>query len=793
MHADLRSALRALARRPVFTALVALTLALGIGANAAIFSVVDTVLLRPLPYPESERLVNVHGRYPEDRTTFSLPDYLDLRQRARSYAELAAVTTGGGNLTTTGLPERVQVAYATGNFFRALRVTPALGRLFGPDDERGASGIVVLSYETWRGRHQGDPQVVGRAVTIDGRPFTIAGVAPRGLALPGKVDYWRPIRTDSGDGGGRRAEFLAVVGRLAPGVTPERAGREAHAIMAQLGREYPETNRTFRAEVAGLQEDLVGPARPALLVFMGAVGLVLLIACANVANLLLARAVGREREIAIRASLGASRARVFRQLVLESVLLGALGGAGGLALAGIATRLLRTSELGDIPRLAEVTVDARVLAFGVAVSVATGLLFGLAPALRLAREELQPSLRGGGRGVTRGPGEGRVRSALVLAEVALAVVLLVGAGLLVRSFDALRRTDVGFSAERVLVARVALPPAQYADAAGRRAFWLALEERVRTLPGVQAAGLASTAPMGGAPYYAFRVEGVEGAPETMQDAQPYAVTPGYFATMRIRLLRGRVLGPGDVDGATPVAVVNATLARKFLGARDPLGQRLSVDGGETWRTVVGVVADTRQEGLAELPYAQLYFPAAQWPRPAMWITLRTAADPTAVASSLRRVVADLDAQLPVYELSTMQERMARSVAQPRLTAVLTTGFAASALLLAALGIYGVVAYGVAERTREIGVRMALGATRERVLGLIVRQGLRPVLGGLAVGVVGALAAGRLLTGLLHGVSAGDVLTYVAVVAFLGAVAVAATVLPARRAAGVAPTTALRHE
>jgi predicted permease len=544
--------------------------------------------------------------------------------------------------------------------------------------------------------------------------------------------------------------------------------------------------------VSGLQEDLVGKSRPALLVFMGAVGLVLLIACANVANLLLARAVGREREIAIRSAMGASRGRIFGQLVIESLALGLMGGMGGMVLAWFGTRLLRTSEVGQIPRLAEVTVDARVLAFGVLVSVFTGLLFGLAPALRLAREELQPSLRGSGRGNTRGRGEGRLRGALVTIEVAFAVVLLVGAGLLLRSFDALRRTDPGFAAERVMIARVALPQTTYDSAAKRRAFWAQLDERLRAIPGVQAAGLTSTAPMGGAPYFSVQVEGRDPDPSMMNDAQPYSVTPGFFDALKLKLVRGRFPSAQDTEGGTFVAAINETMAKKFYGTKDPIGSRVSFDGN-TWLTVVGVVGDTRQEGMADVPYAQVYRPMPQFPRPGMWVTIRTAGDPAVVTNSVRRIVAELDPQLPLYGATTLEERIAQSVAQPRLTATLTGVFAAAALLLAALGIYGVVAYGVAERTREIGVRMALGATRTSVLRLVVTQGMLPVAAGLLVGLLGAWGTARLLDRLLFGVSPADAVTYVGVVGFLGVVALLATVLPARRASVIQPTQALRYE
>jgi putative ABC transport system permease protein len=794
MLADLRFALRALRRHPAFTAMVVLTLALGIGANTAIFSVVNGVLLRALPYPDPDRLVIVFGKYEAfGHTGVSLPDYLDWRAGSADVAELAAVTTTSLNLTGSGVPERTAGAVATSNFFRTLGLAPTLGRGFTPEEERGsAPKVVVLGHDFWRRQYAGDPAVLGRTVTLNGTVRTVVGVAPAGLAYPEGIDVWLPLRTDTTLN--RRAEFLEVIGRVKPGVTLERARQRIVDVNAGLQQQYPETNATFLSDVVSMKEEMVGSARPAILVFMGAVGLVLLVACANVANLLLARAASREREVAIRVALGANRRRVFAQLLAESLVLALAGGAGGLLLADLGVRALKASEFDAVPRLGDVGIDARVLGFTIVLSLATGVLFGLAPALRLAREDLQDALRGGGRSMTGAARERRTRGALVLSEVALAVVLLVGAGLLLRSFEQMQGIKPGFDADRVMTMRVALPVAIYQRDDQVRTFWSSLLARVQTLPGVRSAGLSNTVPMAGVGYASFSIEGVPDAPEgVMQDVQPYAVTPEYFRTMGVTLARGRLLEPRDVTGGQMVAVVNQEMVRKFYGGRDPIGSRVTLGDTTQYMTVVGVVNDVRQEGLTAAPYSQIYWPLDQDVRRSIVVVVRTAGDPTSVVGGVRAAVRDLDPQLPVYDVRTMEERVATTIARPRVTAVLVGVFAATALLLAAIGIYGVVSYTVAQRTRELGVRMALGAPAAGVLRLVVGQGMLPAVGGVVVGLAGAWAAARVLGSLLYGVSASDPWTFAGVALFLLMVALVATWLPARRATRVDPVIALRAE
>ncbi|AHG87819.1 permease [Gemmatirosa kalamazoonensis] len=794
MLSDFRIAARRLRRAPGFTTVALLTLALGIGATTAIFSVVNGVLLRPPPYPEPDRLVVAWGVYPDfGRTSTSLPDFLDWRDGFARVGELAAI--GDAQYTVTGdrAPERANGAAVTANYFHVLGIAPVLGRDFVADDERGAvPSVVILGNEFWRRHYGADPAVVGKAITLNGISRTIIGVAPAGLEYPASPDLLVPQRTDTTFN--RRSEFLDVLGRLKPGVTVEQARATLAAVSARLAQQYPQTNARIRSDLGTLREELVGPAQRALWVFMGAAGLVLLVACANAANLLLARAAGRAREVALVAALGAGRRRVFRQLLVESLVLSVAGGALGVLLASLGVKLLAASHFDAIPRLGAVQVDGRVLGFALAVSVLTGLLFGVVPAMRLSSESLQGTLRAGGRSLAGTAGGRRTRDALVLAEVAMAVVLLVGAALLARSFQRLLSVSPGFDAEHVLTARVSLPRARYPDDVRTRAAWDAVLMRVRAVPGVTSAALTSNVPFAGIGYWSVQVEGRTPDPNrtTNEDAQPYSVTDGYFKTLGIRLVRGRVIDARDRDGAPYVAVINTEMAKRFWPGRDPIGGRVSVDG-ETWCTVVGVVADTRQEGLGQRPYAQLYFSAAQLARGSMFVAVRGAGDPSSYVAAVRNAVAAVDPELPVYDTRTLAERLDRDVARPRVTAMLVALFAAVALALAAVGIYGVVAYGVAQRAREFGIRMALGARPRSVVRLVVGQGTAPVLAGLALGLGAAWGASRVLGALLYGVSATDPVAFIVVTVFLGAVALVAAYVPARRATRVDPVVVLAQD
>jgi putative ABC transport system permease protein len=802
MLADLKYAWRTIRRSPGFALAVVLTLALGIGANSAIFSVVHAVLLRPLPFGEPDRLVRLYGRYPEvGRTGTSLPDFQDWRAQSHSFAQMAARYNAAFVLTGEGEPERVIADRVTANFLGTFGVRPALGRSFLPEEEQvgGDDRVVILDYGYWQRRFAGDPRIVGRQIQLSGQPFQVVGIAPKDFRIARDVDLYAPARADTTMP--RRAEFLDVYARLKPGVTVQQADADLAAVLRHLAEEYPATNATIRSEVVGLQDDMVQGVRPALLAFMGAVALVLLIACANVANLLLARAATRDREVAVRVALGAGRARLMRQLLTESVVLAIIGGALGLAMATWAVAAVRGTDVRFLPRQGEISIDGTIVAFTLVLSVVTGLLFGLAPAIRLSRGSLHATLREGARGATGGS-LARVRGALVLGEVAVALMLLVGAGLLIRSFDKLTKVDLGFEPSQVLTYSVTFPSAKFGDRDQAAPLYDALLERAKALPGVQQAALSADLPMGGASYLSFSIQGRPDRPErpgaAPEDMQPFAVSPDYFATMHIPLKRGRLITAADRAGATPVAVISEEAARRFFAdGRDPIGSRLTfgnpANPKTTWMTIVGIVGNIAQEGVTAKPYAQLYQSIDQSPTRVVYVSLRSDRDPLLLASSVRGTVRAVDPDLLVNDIQTLEDRVSQNIARPRLSVLLIGAFSAIALLLAAIGIYGVMAYTVAQRTREIGVRMALGADPHEVKQLVVRQGMRPALIGVAVGLVAAFAATRLIASLLYGVSAVDPLTFVLVPLFLIAVALLATYLPARRATRVPPTVALQAE
>jgi len=802
MIADLRYALRTLRRSPGFTLAVVLTLALGIGANSAIFSVVRGVLLRPLPFGNPDRLVLLYGRYPEfGRTATSLPDFQDWRAQSHAFEQMAARYGAAFVLTGEGEPERVIADRVTANFLSTLDVHPFLGRGFLPEEEKvgGDDRVVILSYGYWQRRFAGDTRMLGRQIQLSGQPYTVVGITPPDFRLKRDVDLYAPARADTTLP--RRAEFMDVFARLKPGVTVAQADADLAAVLRHLAEAYPQTNSKIRSEVVGMQEDLVGGVKPALLAFMGAVALVLLIACANVANLLLARAAARDREVAVRVALGAGRGRIMRQLLIESVVLAILGGLLGLAMATWGVAAVRATNVQFLPRQQEIGIDATVVAFTLVLSIATGLLFGLAPALRLSRDSLQSTLREGARGSTGGS-IARVRGALVLGEVAVALMLLIGAGLLIRSFDKLSRVDLGFDASNVLTYTVTFPAAKFKERDQAAALYPMLLERTQSLPGAQHAALSADLPMGGADYLSFTIEGrpspdgqANAAPE---DMQPFAVSPDYFATMHIPLKRGRLITAADTKDVTPVAVVSEEAVRRYFNdGRDPIGSRITFGNpgnpGTTWMTIVGVVGNIAQEGVTAKPYAQLYQAIAQAPARTVFVSVRTDRDPALLASSVRGAVRAVDPDILVNDIQPLADRVAKSIARPRLSVFLLGGFSAIALLLAAIGIYSVMAYTVSQRTREIGVRMALGADPGAVKQLIVRQGMQPALVGVGLGLIAAFAASRLLAKLLYGVSALDPVTFVLVPLFLIAVALLPTHLPARRPTRVPPTVALQSE
>jgi putative ABC transport system permease protein len=796
---DVRYGVRMMRKRPGFTAVVVLTLALGIGANTAIFSVVNAVLLRPLPYRNAERLVWVGGniRGGTNGASVSPPDYLDYRAQNTVFEEFAASTSvpNAVNLTGAGEPERLTGSRVTANYFRAFGVEPALGRAFGAEEERaGPAPVAVLSDGLWKRRFGGDPSVVGKTLTLDGKAVTVVGIAPPEFQYPAGAELWLPLDSDDPDMKIRPAHFLRPIGLLKPGVTIEQARAETDLIARRLEELYPESNKGWSLTLIPLQEQVVGDVRTSLWVLLGAVGFVLLIACANVSNLMLARAAARRRELALRTALGASRWRVARQQLTESVLLALAGGALGLLLAWWGVDVLAALGAGDIPRTRDIGVDGRVLAFTAALSVLTGLAFGLLPALRASRPDLNEVLKDAGRG-TSGPGRGRVRAALVVSEIALALTLLAGAGLLVKSFVGLRRVNPGFDPANVLTLRIDLARARYAKPEQAAAFFGELQRRVAALPGVEAAGMVTELPLSGQPNDMYFY--VAGRPPQTADQKVTAdfrrVNQDYFRAMRIPLLRGRGFTEQEVAGAAGVVVVNETLARNFFPDEDPLGKHLVIDFGKAEEfEIVGVAGDVRHRSLEGEVYQMMYLPTLRVGRTNL-VVRTTSPDPLALASAVRGEVAAVDRDQPVSAVRTMEEVVSGSVAQQRFRTLLLAAFAGVALLLAGVGIYGVIAYSVTHRTHEIGIRMALGAGAADILKMVVGQGMALALAGVAVGLLAALALTRVLSSLLFGVTATDAATFAAVSLLIAAVALLACLVPARRATKVDPMVALRYE
>ena len=799
---DCRYGARMLWKNAGFTAVAALVLALGIGANTSLFSVVNAVLLRPLPFPDAERIVWFDGiNQARGITTSNLspPDYKDWEQQAGAFERTAAYVTGSANLSAEGgEPERVQRVSVTAGFFPVLGVGPALGRALSPEDEApGAEDVVVISHALWRGRFGADPNVSGRRINVNGKPHTVVGVMPPSFDYPRQSQMWTPFKPER-SAERRDNRFVFVLARLRPGATVEEAQAQIDTISGRLGQQYPETNAGWSARLTRLHERTVRDVRASLLLLLGAVGFVLLIACANVANLLLARAAARRREIALRTALGAGRLRVVRQLLTESLMLAALGGAAGLALSLFLTRLLVAISPANLPRLNDVGMDWRVLGFTVGLVCVVGLLFGLAPALQASRADLSESLKEGSRGSSEGRGRNRVRSALVVSEVALSLLLLVGAGLLVRSFLLLGDVNPGFDPANVLTMRLSLPSATYPEPGRRVEFFRELTRRVEALPGVEAAGAAISLPLGGTTLSVGRGFVREGNPlaaEHAFDAGYVVVTPGYLRAMRIPLKSGREFTDRDAADAPPVAVINESLARRMFPGEDPVGKRLTAWRDEKFaREVVGVAADVKMGQMESEDAPQVYVPLAQ---NATWgslsLAVRTTVEPESLAGAVRGAVLALDKNQPVYDVRTMDDVRSASVAGRRMVVILFGVFAVLALLLAAIGIYGVLSYAVAQRTHEIGIRVALGARRMDVLRLVVGQGMRLVMLGVGLGVAGAFAVTRLLESLLFGVSATDPATFAGVAAILSAVALLACYIPARRATRVDPMVALRYE
>ncbi|HEV3469185.1 MAG TPA: ABC transporter permease [Pyrinomonadaceae bacterium] len=803
---DLRFAARVLRTNPGFTAVAALALALGVGANTAIFSVVNGVLLRPQPYAEPERLVSVWlttaGEREEGFSSFK--DFADWRAQTRSFEEMASFRGGGYTLTGVGEPRRVQGLRVSSGFFPVLRVSPAAGRAFLPEEDApGGERVVVISHEFWQRSLGGDRGALGRQLMLNSQPHTVVGVLPRGFRPP--LDYEAEVYTTVGHEGAnldsRGARVTNVIGRLKPGVTSEQAQADLEAVARALALQYPDTNADTTAYLVNLHEQQVGKVRPALWVLLAAVGLVLLIACSNVANLLLGRAAARRKEMAIRAALGAGRWRVVRQLLTESVLLSVLAGAAGLLLALWSIDALVALGPADLPRLGEIRADARVFGFSLLLSLLTGFVFGLAPALKASRPELNEALKAGGRGTTAGRGSQRLRGLLIVSQTALALVLLVSAGLLLKSFLRLTEVDPGFDPENVLTLRVNLPAAKYKESAPRVAFVQQALERARAVPGVERAAFVGPMPFSHSEVFGdFRVVG---RPEPQPGQEPGAavrsVTPDYFRVMGIPLRRGRHFGEQDrKGGGVGAAIINEQMAREYWPDQEPLGQRVTGIGANQngdeppeWE-IVGVVGDVRHDGLNSEPKPELYLPHQQnsW----SWGTfvVRTAGDPAALAEPVRKEIMAVDREQPVVDVKPLSRLVSESVAQPRFYALLVGAFSAVGLTLAVVGIYSVISYAVTERTHEIGVRMALGAQAADVRRLMIRHGMAYALAGIAAGTLGALAAARYLSSQLFGVTATDTFVFAAVPLLVAAVALAACYVPARRATKVDPLDALRY-
>jgi putative ABC transport system permease protein len=800
MH-DVRYAFRRLLRSPGFSLVAVLTLALGIGANSAIFSVVHGVLLRPLPFDAADRLMLLYTGYPNDegRYHISAPDFMSIHDGARSFSAVAGAAWGRETLTGDDEPITVQAAAVTERFFEVLGVTPLLGRTFAPEENRpGADGVALLTHAHWRLQHGSDPAVIGRTLMLNGVPREVIGVLPEEVAFPGQRDVYYPLAYDetfsSTTAQGRRSEFLRVVARLAPGVTPEAAATELRAITERLRIEFPETNSAnVSLGSIPLREHLLGSARRPLLILLGAVGLVLLIACVNVANLLLARAAAREGEIAVRTALGAGRGRLVRQLLTESMLLGLMGGAAGLALAVVGTQALVAARPDGIPRLDAVGVSGTVVAFTFVVALGTGLLFGLLPATHATGTQLSGSIRGGGRGGTAGRATHRLRRSLIVAEMALAVMLLVGAALLLRSFQQITAVDPGFRSDGLVTFRISLPLAGYPGAPEIRNLYPQLLERVAALPGVESVAAGTVVPMSGSgDILGFDIENREPRPGFVVDASAVSVTPDFFQTLGVPLRAGRFPDSRDVVGAPEVIVVNDAFVRRYFSGEDPLGRRISL-GGDEWIEIVGVVGDLPQGSPADGTRPALYAPLEQFTTRTFDVVVRVAGDPLALAGAFRREVSILDPQLPVQQITTGEQLVAAAVAQPRFYTTLLTLFALIALTLAAIGIYGVMSFLVTQRTREIGVRVALGAAPGQVRSLIVKGTLSLALLGVGVGVVGALLGSRLLAGLLFGVGSLDAVAFIGAGGMLLSAAALAGYLPARAATRVDPASALRNE
>jgi putative ABC transport system permease protein len=792
---------RLLRRQPAFATVAMATLALGIGATTAVFTVVNGVLLKPLPYADPDRvLLLLNGRNGRLSTAFSPPNHRDVTTRSGVFLEAAAFDGSSVNLTGQGEPVRLQTAEVTSRFFNVLGVTASQGRLLQDSDVTTGGRTMVLSDRFWRRQFAGRPDVVGSRLSIDGKDFEVVGVAPPEMTFPGDPDFWRPLMLTPKDLSDtqRGAQYVGSLARLKPGVTLAQANAAMAVVAAQLARDFPNTNDGRNMAAVPLQERIVRTIRPALLMLLGAVVLVLLIACVNVANLLLARANGRGREVAVRAAVGAGRARLVRQFLVESLVLGIAGALGGLAVAWVATRALVALGPASIPRLADVAIDWRVLVFAIAAACGTSLLFGLIPALTTTGGTFQQGVMTG-RGALGSSGH-LVRRVLVVCEMTLAVVLLVGAGLLVRSYERLSSVNPGFLADRVLTFHLALPETKYPTAAATRDLVSAYVDRLGGLPGVESAAAVFGLPLDSDFHASTSFErpgDVDSADEPTAGMR--VVTPGYFSTLKIPLRFGRLFDARDTASAAEVVIINEEAARRYWPGKNPVGQSITigvrlVSGVPSGpKTIVGVIGDVKYGGLDLAAPPEVYLPYAQHPVDGLTIAIRTKGDPASIVPSARAELASVDRELPISDIKPMEALVGRSIAERRFTTLLLASFAAVALILAAVGVYGVLAYVVSQRTQEIGLRMAIGATAGDVVRLFLREGVALAGIGLVVGLLAAAAASRVLASMLFDVGSADPITFASVTGVLVAAALFASYLPARRAALVDPMEALRSE
>ncbi len=814
---DLRYALRLLTKKPAFTAVAVITLALGIGVNSSIFSVVNALLLRPLPFKDSESIVAFWNHSPGlnvPQDWLSIAQYVDIKTEADSFDDVAIAVSSSFNLSSTETPERVEGLRVSSSLFRLLGVQTASGRALLPeDDEPGRPPTVIISNELWQNRFGSDPDLVGKPVTLNGQVATVIGVLPPGVNLNKEViptvsgveraDVILPLALSAEALANRGLENYNVLARLKPGVSLKQAQAEVDTMVERLKQQYPDSyppGSGFTMSVVSLHEETVRSIRPALLVLFGSVFFVLLIACANLANLLLSRSTARQKEFAVRTALGASRYRLVRQLLTESVILALAGGGLGLLIAVWGLEGLRALSPGNIPRMREVSIDASVLAFTFIISLVVGIIFGLVPALRASKTDLNESLKEGGKGSAEGSRGNRVRSLLIASEIALSLVLLVGAGLLLRTFANLQNVNPGFSSDNVLSLRLSLAGPNYANTDARVAFYGQLLDRVKSVRGVDAAGAVSILPLSqGVSWGTVSVEGfaaAAGEASSIQADQRIA-TPDYFQAMGIPLVKGRFFNEHDTKSAQKIAVVDESFAARYWPGEDPVGKRIKRGDASSeapWMMVVGVVGNVKQYALdKDSPRVALYTPHAQEPSSTMYLVARAASDPSQVVGAINAEIRAMDASLPVYNVALMSERLSRSLAERRFSMLLLGLFAALALALAGVGIYGVMNYSVAQRTHEIGIRMALGAKASDVLKLVIGYAMMMTAFGVVVGVAGSVLLTRFMSSLLYGVSSYDPLTVTLVAFLLVAVAFVSSYIPARKAAQVDPMEALRYE